>query len=127
MSMITVDQPLHVAVLVSNLPQAEVFYGTVLGLAAVDRPLGFPGAWYQVGTFQIHLIVADSESMARRPAVSPTAKWGRTAHMAFSVSDLEAAKTVLGAAGYPVQVSASGRAALFTQDPDGNVIELSQR
>ena len=26
----------------------------------------------------------------------------------------------------PVQTSASGRPALFTQDPDGNIIELTQ-
>lgn len=27
--------------------------------------------------------------------------------------------------GYPLQSSASGRAALFTKDPDGNIVELS--
>jgi catechol-2,3-dioxygenase len=29
-------------------------------------------------------------------------------------------------AGYPVQMSASGRSALFTQDPDGNIVEISE-
>lgn len=124
--MITVEQPLHVAILVSDLPQAEAFYGTVLGLAAADRPLGFPGAWYQVGTFQIHLIVAGGEPDVDHQPPDLASKWGRKAHMAFSVSNLEAAEAALRAAECPVQASASGRAALFTQDPDGNIIELSQ-
>jgi len=39
---------------------------------------------------------------------------------------LDAAKTQLIEQGYSVSLSASGRAALFTRDPDGNVIELNQ-
>ncbi|HEY9300821.1 MAG TPA: VOC family protein, partial [Phormidium sp.] len=55
-----ITQCLHAAILVSDLERAEQFYGNVLGLSKVDRVLKFPGAWYQVGEFQIHLIVADS-------------------------------------------------------------------
>ncbi|MDE5069743.1 MAG: glyoxalase, partial [Trichodesmium sp. St4_bin8_1] len=36
-------------------------------------------------------------------------------------------KTKLLANNCPIQGSASGRAALFTQDPDGNIIELNQK
>jgi glyoxylase I family protein len=53
-------------------------------------------------------------------------KWGRNPHLAIGVADLEAAKAHLIAHGCEVQLSASGRAALFTQDPDGNVIEITQ-
>lgn len=115
-------QALHAAVLVTDLTRAEVFYSQVLGLEPVKRSLNFPGIWYQVGAFQIHLIVA---STCQVPLSNPE-KWGRNAHLAFAVEDLEAAKATLLAAGCPVQASASGRAALFTQDPDGNVIEISQ-
>jgi catechol 2,3-dioxygenase-like lactoylglutathione lyase family enzyme len=113
---------LHAAILVSDLERAEQFYGTVLGLAKIDRPLKFPGIWYEIEGFQIHLITA---SQIPDHLVDPE-KWGRNRHLAFSVADLETAKAQLLAHQCPIQMSASGRAALFTQDPDGNLIELSQ-
>ncbi len=117
-----ITQCLHAAVLVSDLEKAEHFYGKVLGLSKVERALKYPGAWYQIGDFQIHLIVDPSIE----PKLQNPEKWGRNSHVALSVADLNAAKTHLSAHGYPLQMSASGRAALFTQDPDGNIIELSQ-
>lgn len=116
------QSPLHIAINVSNLETAEHFYGHVLGLPKVDRPLKFPGTWYQLGAFQIHLIVADRDY----GAPSAAEKWGRWPHLAFAIADLEVAKQRLTEANAPVQCSASGRAALFTHDPDGNIIELSQ-
>lgn len=117
-----ITQCLHATVLVSNLEKAEHFYSNVLGLSKVERVLNCPGAWYQVGDFQIHLIVDSSiHSKLQNPE-----KWGRNPHVALSVSDLEAAKTQLLVHGCGVQMSGSGRAALFTQDPDGNIIELTQ-
>ncbi|MBF2028349.1 MAG: VOC family protein [Oscillatoriales cyanobacterium C42_A2020_001] len=112
---------LHTAILVSDLTQAEHFYGTVLGLPKVDRVLKFPGAWYEVDGYQIHLMVGEV------PALHDPAQWGRNRHIAFAVADLDATKSHLLAHNCPIQASASGRAALFTQDPDGNVIELNQR
>jgi catechol 2,3-dioxygenase-like lactoylglutathione lyase family enzyme len=118
--MIDITHCLHTAILVSDLDRAEQFYGTVLGLRKVDRALRFPGTWYEVNGYQIHLMVGQSAALYN------TEKWGRNRHVAFSVLDLEAAKAQLLAHGCPIQMSASGRSALFTQDPDGNVIELSQ-
>lgn len=112
---------LHTALRVADLAKAEHFYGTILGLMKVDRTLKYPGAWYQLGTVQIHLIV-DTEMMP----LQPPEKWGRDRHLALGVHDLDAAKADLLAHGCEMQISASGRAALFTQDPDGNVIELTQ-
>jgi glyoxylase I family protein len=120
-AMISPHTPLHVALNVSDLAQAEAFYGGVLGLPTADRPLSFPGQWYQIGEFQIHLIVADKPY----PRPPQSEKWGRHPHLALAVKDVDATATALERAGYPVQRSASGRAALFTQDPDGNVIELT--
>ncbi len=121
-------QHLHTALWVSDLARAEHFYGTVLGIPKAERfPFDFPGAWYQVGSSQIHLIVTE-EPLDQRPQASRTsrAKWGRHPHVALGVDDLEAVKTRLLQAGYEVQPSASGRAALFVRDPDGNVIEVIQ-
>ena len=112
---------LHTAIVVSDLPQSEAFYGTILGLPKVDRVLRFPGAWYQLGSVQIHLIQQDDFAVP-----SQAEKLGRNAHLALAVADLEVAKAELIAQGCVVQASASGRAALFTQDPDGNVIELQE-
>jgi glyoxylase I family protein len=115
-------QPLHTAILVTNLERSEHFYGTILGLPKIDRPLKYPGAWYELGNYQIHLIVSPTV-----PTDNQNEKWGRNPHIAFSVVDLEAAKTELQNHNYPFQASASGRPAIFTKDPDGNIIELSQQ
>jgi len=113
---------LHSAILVSNLEKSEQFYSNVLGLQKMDRDLKFPGIWYQIGNFQIHLILAATII----PDAVDYDKLGRNRHLAFSVANLEAAKQQLAASNCPVQMSASGRSALFTQDPDGNIIELSE-
>ncbi|WP_282560938.1 VOC family protein [Trichothermofontia sichuanensis] len=84
-------QCLHVALLVSDLVQAEHFYGEVLGLPKVDRSLNFPGCWYQLGDIQIHLITTEHPL----PPLANSDKWGRNPHIAFAVADLEAAKAVL--------------------------------
>jgi glyoxylase I family protein len=115
-----ITQSLHTAILVTDLERSEHFYGTVLRLSKVERSMKFPGAWYQVGAYQIHLIVAPSV-----PTDNPHEKWGRNSHVAFSVADLEKAKQQLRDHNCLIQASASGRPAVFTQDPDGNVIELN--
>ncbi|MBD2181690.1 VOC family protein [Aerosakkonema funiforme] len=117
-----ITQCLHAAILVSDLAKAEDFYGNILGLPKVDRNLKFPGAWYQIGNFQIHLIVAD----AIPSDLVNSEKLGRNRHLAFSVANLDEAKEQLLNRGCTIQMSASGRAALFTQDPDGNIIEMSE-
>ncbi|WGV26605.1 VOC family protein [Halotia branconii] len=117
-----ITQSLHAAILVTDLERSEHFYSKVLGLSKIDRSLKYLGAWYQVGNYQIHLIVASAV-----PTENPNEKWGRNPHIAFSVADLDTAKQELLNQNYPIQASASGRAALFTQDPDGNIIELSQQ
>ncbi len=117
-----ITHSLHTAILVTDLERSEHFYGKVLGLSKIDRSLKYSGAWYQVGNYQIHLVVATTV-----PTENLNEKWGRNPHIAFSVADLDAAKLELLNHHYRIQASASGRAALFTQDPDGNIIELSQQ
>ncbi|HIK25750.1 MAG: VOC family protein [Thermosynechococcus sp. Uc] len=112
---------LHVAINVSDLERAAAFYEGLLGLTPVDRPLKFPGRWYQIGTVQIHLIQAEKVVPPH-----PDERWGRNPHFALGVSDLAVFEQRLTAAKIPLQRSASGRAAIFVADPDGNLIELSQ-
>ncbi|MFZ9737220.1 MAG: VOC family protein [Prochlorotrichaceae cyanobacterium] len=112
---------LHAALVVTDLERSAWFYGTVLNLPPLDRPLSFPGLWFGVGTVQLHLMAQDQVVDDRLNLH----KWGRNRHLAFAVDDLEACQAQLEQHGCPVQRSASGRSALFTQDPDGNIIELS--
>jgi catechol 2,3-dioxygenase-like lactoylglutathione lyase family enzyme len=125
--------PLHVALQITDLDRAAHFYGTVLGLPQVDRVLRFPGLWYQVGHFQLHLLADETAVQAGNTLkaippdpIPPDQKWGRHPHVAFAVADLAQIQTRLQAHHCPIQPSASGRAALFTQDPDGNILELNQ-
>ena len=117
-----ITQFFHTALLVTDLQKAEYFYTNILGLSKMERSLKYPGTWYQIGNFQLHLIVDSSISTD----VHNCEKLGRNPHLAFKVADLEAAKVQLLAGNYFVQTSASGRAALFTKDPDNNIIELTQ-
>ncbi|PZO55353.1 MAG: glyoxalase [Phormidesmis priestleyi] len=113
--------PLHVAVQVSDLALAEAFYSEVIGLKKVARSLTFPGTWYQIGDFQLHLIVSDWASQPTREE-----KWGRHPHITFATYHLDSIKRDLSDRQVPFQMSSSGRAALFVKDPDGNVVELLQ-
>jgi glyoxylase I family protein len=112
---------LHTALNVTDLAKSEHFYGEVLGLEKVDRNLKFAGAWYQVGDYQIHLIV----SPVVRSSVEHE-KWGRNRHLAFAVNNVSEVKERLALHGYELQMSASGRTALFVRDPDDNIIELGE-
>ena len=116
----------HIALLVRDLDRAEAFYGGLLGLPKLPRSLTYSGAWYSLGDAQIHLMVTDAPlPLADHRSNHP--KWGRRPHLALAISDLDAAIAQLEAADCPLQMSASGRRALFVQDPDGNVIELTER
>ncbi len=120
--MVEIINCLHAAVMVSNLDRSIEFYGGILGLKQIDRSLKYPGAWYQIGDFQIHLIEdVNYQTSSKIDLMIST----RNPHLALGVRDLAAAKERLLAANRVVKMSNSGRAALFTQDPDGNVIELN--
>jgi glyoxylase I family protein len=113
---------LHAALLVTDLDRAHRFYGELLSLPVAERNLKFPGIWYQVGDYQIHLMVDPSKIDDQ---INPE-KWGRNRHIALGVENLALLTAKLQAAGYACQSSASGRAAIFVHDPDGNIIELNQ-
>ncbi|MEB3310586.1 MAG: VOC family protein [Snowella sp.] len=112
---------LHTAILISDVAQSEKFYSEVLGLTKVERNLKYPGIWYQVGNYQIHLM---EHPDFKQPLSNPE-KVGRNPHIAFAVKDLNQAIERLKAFDYPLEISTS-RPALFTRDPDGNVIEINQ-
>ena len=117
-----ITQLLHASLAVSDLGRSRHFFEAILGLTPVERPFSFAGTWYQLGEQQLHLIQVDQV----KPDMVNLERWGRNRHVALGVTHLAELRARLEAENYPVQMSASGRAALFTQDPDGNIIELTQ-
>jgi catechol 2,3-dioxygenase-like lactoylglutathione lyase family enzyme len=108
----------HVAISVKEIEPAVRFYADVMGLEQIERPdFGFPGAWFQAGGNQIHLMeMPDAEPDPRQ-------------HYALRVDDLDEAVAAIEAAGGRVSrapdVAGAGRQA-FVRDPSGNRIELNQ-
>jgi catechol 2,3-dioxygenase-like lactoylglutathione lyase family enzyme len=96
---------------------ARRFYGDVLGLLEIPKPEAMRargGLWFQAGPVQLHLGVEED----MRPS--------QKAHPALRVTQLDAWKRALAAAGF-VWIEAGdlpGVARGHTRDPFGNRIEL---
>ncbi len=115
----------HCSLIVADTTKALEFYTGILGLQVdASRPdLGYPGAWLQVGSGQIHLLeVPNPDSADNRPEHG-----GRDHHVALQVSDLDELIRRLEQAAIDYSRSKSGRAALFCRDYDGNAIELLEK
>ena len=114
----------HVSLVVSNTEKALQFYSEVLGLKSVARPdLGFPGAWFQLGPQQIHILELPNPD----PATGRPEHGGRDRHVAFNVDDLDLVKAELDQKNIIYTLSKSGRRALFFRDLDGNALEIIER
>ncbi len=113
----------HVSFIVNKLTVSLDFYCGLLNIEQkTNRPdIGFNGAWLKVNAQQeIHLLeLPNPDPVTGRPAHG-----GRDRHAAFSIENLEPLKNALGANNIPYTMSKSGRAALFTRDPDGNALEF---
>jgi extradiol dioxygenase family protein len=100
---------------------ARTFYGELLGLAEIPKPEALAargGVWFQCGAQQLHLGVEDDF----RPA--------KKAHPAFAVDDLQALAKELQARGFQLvcdSVQLDGSRKIFTEDPFGNRVELTQQ
>jgi catechol 2,3-dioxygenase-like lactoylglutathione lyase family enzyme len=118
--MVVVRELNHVALNVCDLEKACRFYGEVVALPVLERPaFSFGGAWYALGSQELHLIEA-----AKTTADPERHKF----HFALRVDDLTEAKHELEQRGVN---NISGPAPrpdgvyqIFFQDPDGNVIEM---
>jgi len=106
----------HVSIRSRDLDRARDFYERLLGLPTVPRPeLGFPGAWYGIGTSQLHLIAREQ----LMEGIDPT-----DPHFALEVESLEAVRRELQARGIPYLDF--GGPQLWVRDPDGNVVEFCE-
>lgn len=114
----------HASVIVANVEVSRAFYCDILGLQQIDRPdLGFPGAWFQVGTQQIHLLELENPD----PVTGRPEHGGRDRHFALNALALAPVQDALNKAGIVYTMSKSGRKALFCRDPDGNAVEIIEQ
>jgi catechol 2,3-dioxygenase-like lactoylglutathione lyase family enzyme len=109
----------HVSINVRDVDEAMAFYVDRLGMVPrTDRPdFGFPGAWLDAGTQQLHLIQGEAPANVGQ-------------HFALQVADIDAAIAELRAAGVEVtdafEVAPGAARQCFVSDPAGNGIELHQ-
>ncbi|QEG21810.1 VOC family protein [Mariniblastus fucicola] len=110
----------HVALHVSDLAVSDKFYGDVLQLPAIPRPdFDFPGAWYSIGSHELHLIGnRDKEVHSHH----------RGTHFAVRVSDCDVVEERLTSCGidFIPKTRPDGARQVFVQDPDGHFVEFTQ-
>ncbi|WP_226679819.1 VOC family protein [Sutcliffiella horikoshii] len=115
----------HVSLAVNDVEEAKHFYGTLLEFPELKRPdFDFPGAWYQVGNSQLHLIQNKKAETLR----SENKIDSRDGHFAIRVDDYN--KTVEFLQGKGIEIvqkphSKSGFAQIFCMDPSNNLIEFN--
>jgi glyoxylase I family protein len=123
----------HVSLPVTDVERSKRFYREILGLREIERPpFDFPGAWFQLGDDQLHLIVHDGSTMRGSKGVD-----GRDIHFAIRVPSFRKALALLEAKGYRedaddelLQMKVSPHATagfpqIYVVDPDRNVIEIN--
>ena len=102
---------------------AKHFYGVVMGLREVPKPVeskGRGGAWYQLGDLQLHLSIEDGlreECRSNR-------------HICYTVANLSEAEEKFRQAGVeilPDEIPTAGWTRFYVRDPGGNKLEIAQR
>ena len=114
----------HVSFGVSDLDASRRFYADLLGLEEIERPdFGLPGAGYQAGEAQVHLIALPDgfEGVRPSPTLNPV-----TNHAAFEIDDYAATLAELEGRGIEVLTTSPEVGQMWIRDPDGNIIELIQ-
>jgi len=114
----------HMSFPVRDLAASKKFYGGFLGLEEIARPevfSGFPGAWYEAGAAQVHLIQVEAEADVGTPpeSINPMGR-----HCAFGVNNYSDALASAIAADLQVFETSEEMGQLWVKDPDGHVIEL---
>jgi catechol 2,3-dioxygenase-like lactoylglutathione lyase family enzyme len=101
---------------------AKDFYSEQLGLEEVPKPgasRGRGGAWYQLGSVQLHLSLEDGLE-----------EGSSTRHVCFVVEDVHRSQAYLASAGVEILPDPRpnpGTQRFYVRDPGGNLIEIAQR
>ena len=99
---------------------AKDFYGAVLGLKQIPKPVTSrqSGAWYEIGAIQLHLSVENENGTS-----------GISGHVCFAVSDLAEAEQKFRDAGVgiiPDPKPGPNTRRFYVRDPGGNLLEIAQ-
>lgn len=118
----------HAAIVVTDLDKAKFFYGEILGFEeSVKRPaFNFPGAWYQIGDTQLHLLVHSPAKTLRGTTLIDS----KDGHFAVRTNNMEAVKKRLRMHGWDFEDrpdSITGWHQLFVCNPDGNIVEINAK
>jgi glyoxylase I family protein len=123
----------HVSLPITDLERSKAFYRDVLELKEIARPpFDFPGAWYQLGDRQLHLIVGQNSTLRVGKGID-----SRDIHFAVQVASYRRAVEHFESKGYRtdsqdevrrLRLNPSARAGvpqIHLLDPDRNVIEIN--
>jgi catechol 2,3-dioxygenase-like lactoylglutathione lyase family enzyme len=110
----------HISLVVDDLERSRPFYEGFLGLQPLPTPEGAGrAAHYRCGQTEIHLLPAEEHPRPSRR------------HVAFLVDDFDRVLHALDSqrvriAGGPMRREHDGSRYVFFQDPDGNLIEVTE-
>ena len=100
---------------------AKHFYGTVLGLKEIPKPVGSRqnvGAWYELGNVQLHLSVEEKATNAESDR-----------HVCYLVAAIGDAERHFREAGVEIISDPrpiAGVKRFYVRDPGGNLIEITE-
>lgn len=115
----------HTSFPVKDIERSKAFYGGLLGLVEKPRPPAlvamFPGAWYQAGRCEVHLIQYPDglDVGAPPPSLNPMAR-----HAAFAIADYASTVAYLKEHGVTVLETSAEIGQMWVRDPDGHILEL---
>jgi glyoxylase I family protein len=123
----------HVSLPVGDLDRSRRFYREVLGLREIERPpFDFPGAWFEFGDDQLHLIVGERSTFRANKGLD-----SRDIHFALRVRSFRETLDLLESKGYRTDAdddfarmkvsphATAGFPQIYILDPDRNVIEIN--
>jgi glyoxylase I family protein len=118
----------HAAFHTTDLNKARKFYGEILGMKEIVRPmLGSRGVWFSCGAeHELHVTVSSEDGVPKAGRnLNPRKRGLEGRHLAFAVDDLEEIKGRLKANGLPWVGSNDNLPQIFTEDLDGNLVEIN--
>ncbi|MGP4060575.1 VOC family protein [Halobacillus sp. H74] len=116
----------HVSLLVTDIEKSKHFYGEILGFEeSHHRPdFDFPGAWYQIGQTQLHLIVHPEGKILRGTRLIDS----RDGHFAIRVKNIKQFIKRMEKNEVEILNKPNNKTdwhQVFISDPDGNLIEFN--
>ena len=112
----------HVALGVEDLDKAIAFYSDVIGLTRLPRPeMSVPGAWFDLGVSQLHLVSGRTEPV--RTAI-------KGSHFAIGVSDFSLYVQLLKDQDVEIvrkMTNPAGVRMIFFKDVDGYIVEFIEQ